>query len=247
MTATATIYTPFGFAIAADGRQLWENEPTRDDYVRQGESDNVQKIFGHVGRNFDLAYIARGHIANRDRSFDLGQELENLFGTRNDSDVGLRLQKVSANLQNYIVGAKRQHKVDQYPDTYVDIIGYAQRNPFWFEMHFSPYINPMSGSLYQLTSREFWPGFCIVSGSLRIRDLIGAGHPDFFRFCQSFDYNRSLEDAAGFVKGYIEACCCPQAIRFDSECEGLGGHIHVATIDLEHGFKWVVEPIPSDA
>src|ERR1700680_478732 len=75
MTATATIYTPFGFAIAADGLQRWGHQPTRDISIIKNEGDTVQKIFEIEQKCVALAYLLRGDIANRDRSFDLGSEL----------------------------------------------------------------------------------------------------------------------------------------------------------------------------
>jgi len=45
------------------------------------------------------------------------------------------------------------------------------------------------------------------------------------------------------AKGYIEACCSPVAVEFDGECEMFGGHIHVATITPQKGFRWIIAPI----
>jgi hypothetical protein len=69
-----------------------------------------------------------------------------------------------------------------------------------------------------------------VSGSLPNRDLIVLNDPTFAPFCTRFDYEKSLEDAAGFVNGYIEACCSRAALSVDPSCEELGRHIHVATV-----------------
>jgi hypothetical protein len=110
------------------------------------------------------------------------------------------------------------------------------------EIQFFRVRHPRTGAVWAIMDRDFWPGRSIVSGSLIVGELIVQGHPSFSEFCQ-FDYNRSLEDAAGWVRGYIEACCSPVALKYDPGCEGLGGHIHVATISPQNGFRWVVEPL----
>src|SRR5438128_1052014 len=74
MTATAILYTQFGFAIAADGRQLLDQR-TRDTDTRDGESDQVQKIFEIEGEHMALACITQGHVANRDGSWNLARDL----------------------------------------------------------------------------------------------------------------------------------------------------------------------------
>jgi hypothetical protein len=75
-----------------------------------------------------------------------------------------------------------------------------------------------------------------------IRDLIAQDHPEFSGFCKPFKHETSLQGAAYFAKGYIEACSSPLALKFDPTCEELGGHIHVATITPQDGFRWVIPP-----
>jgi hypothetical protein len=248
MTATATIYTQFGFAIAADGWQRWENLQTRDDAIRQGESDSVQKIYG-LNRDGDaLSYLVRGHVANKDRSFDLGRELEKLSSVWRKSterNPFTFVQWASTKLEEYVEAAKAEGRVEEYPGTFIDFTGYASAQPFWIELQFLPFHNPHTRRLYEISPRSIWPGCCIVSGSLIIRDLIFQDHPSFSTFCKPFDYTRSLDGAVGFVKGYIQACCSSAALEFDPTCDQLGGHIHVATITREQGFQWAhgLEPI----
>jgi hypothetical protein len=74
MTATATIYTSSGFAIAADGRHSWGHQPTPK--TREGESDTVQKIFEITHRGAALAFCVRGDSVSEERSWDIAIELE---------------------------------------------------------------------------------------------------------------------------------------------------------------------------
>jgi hypothetical protein len=244
MTATAILYTPFGFAIAADGNQLWQDSRTRNEAIRQDERGAVQKILDFSGKHGALAYLARGDIANADRSFDLGSELKKQLALQTSKEfpkLHELLEAVSMNLENYIEAAKTARRLEDYPSTFVDFVGYFNGQPSWMEIQFFRVRHPRTGALWAVMDRDFWPGHCIVSGSVILRELIAQGHPSFSGFCQ-FDYNRSLADAAGFVRGYIEACCSPVGLEFDPECEGLGGHIHVATLSPEDGFRWAIEP-----
>lgn len=245
MTATATIYTPFGFAVAADGNQRWENLATRDDFIRRSESDKVQKIFEFSSMNSTLGYFIRGHVANRDRSFAVDVELKNhLASLRSQSlDAFGLINTVSSHLDGYIKTAKNEKRIEEYPEIFIEFFGYVGGEPLWVELQFLHYPPGHRGLLCEIVPRNLRPGACLVSGSLLIRDLIFQKHPLFFPFCAPFDYTESLDQATGFVKGYIEACCSPDAPRFDPDCESLGGHIHVATVSPQGGFRWVVAPI----
>jgi hypothetical protein len=48
VTAIAVPYSPFGFVIAADGRQRWGHQPSRDALIRASESDKVIGFRDHV-------------------------------------------------------------------------------------------------------------------------------------------------------------------------------------------------------
>src|SRR5664280_1454489 len=76
MTATAIMFTDSGFAIAADGNQLWGHKPTRNAAIRVAETYCAQKIFGVEAESVALAYIVRGDVANADKTFDAALELK---------------------------------------------------------------------------------------------------------------------------------------------------------------------------
>ena len=246
MTATATVYSPFGFAVAADGRQRWENFATRDEFIRQSESEHAQKVFRFTSASSTLAYFIRGHIANRDRSFDVGIELQQLLPSMakgESRDANDLATGISSHLDRYVKTAMHEQRIETYPQIFIDLLGYIDHQPAWVEIQFFPVSRHQKGPLYEIQHRSIWPGLSIVTGSLVIRDLIVANHPMFSRFCGPFDYRKSIDQAASFVQGYIEACCSPEALEFDRECEMFGGHIHVATITPQEGFRWVVAPI----
>ena len=247
MTATATLYTPFGFAVAADGFQRWGHEPTRDRSVIEDESGSIRKIFEIKQEHVTLAYLLRGDIANRDRSFDLSWELGSLIasiGAAAFADCHQFVQALAKKLEDTILIAQADHRLDDdLPASEITFVGYFKDHPCWIDASFFRSRNPRTGSVFAVVPININPGFCFVSGSLLIRDLIQQNDHRFAPYCLRFDPTRSLEDAAGFFNGYIEACCSRAALFVDPECEGLGGHIHVATVAPENGFQWVVPPL----
>lgn len=52
----------------------------------------------------------------------------------------------------------------------------------------------------------------------------------------------SLDDAATYAAGYVEACCSPLAAELDPKMGRMtGGHVHVAQVTAD-GFAWRVPP-----
>lgn len=49
----------------------------------------------------------------------------------------------------------------------------------------------------------------------------------------------SLSSAIEAATSYIQACSDVEARKIDQQCRSIGGKIHVATITLKDGFKWV--------
>jgi hypothetical protein len=244
MTATAIIYTPFGFAVAADGFQRWENLASRDDFIRQSETDAAQKIFEFSDAEVSLAYLTRGHVANKDRSFDIGAALgEALHTSRGTASVDpyTFLQPIALSLERYICAAKIDGRIEEYPETYIDMFGYINHVEFWTELQFFRFPNSHNGSLHAINPRQMWPWVCLFSGSMIVRDLLLQGHPLFCHFCNFT--RQSLQEAARHVNGYVEACCSEVARQFDPECKEFGGHIHVATVDPRCGFRWFKPPV----
>jgi len=247
MTATATLYTPFGFVVAADGRQLWQHKPTRDRAACESESDTVQKIFEIADRDASLAYVIRGDTVNRDRSFDVGIELRkqiNLLHAEDFTNCRQYLQTVSVNLERTVETAREEQRIDGYLTTEIEFVGYFRGDPFCIEVQFRPFRDPRTGSLFEITRRDLYPGFYFVAGSLLIANLVAHGDPRFSPFCKPIDHEMhemTLQEAADLANGYIKACASPLGLQIDPEnCSKIGGHIHIATLTPENGFEWVV-------
>ena len=74
----------------------------------------------------------------------------------------------------------------------------------------------------------------------------GAGIPNspFSHYIHPLGDDPSVSEAIRFAVGYIEACCSPLGRELDPKAwEGIGGHIHVATIKPRSGFAWLIPPI----
>ncbi len=76
MTAISVAYSSHGFALAAEGKQGWGEQPIPDE-LSHFETDKAQKIYPITGNQFVLAFTMRGDSVSRDRSFDFSLELQN--------------------------------------------------------------------------------------------------------------------------------------------------------------------------
>jgi len=263
MTATAHVYTSDGFAIAVDGRQRWGHEPSRDRHISQLESDQVQKLFEVTGRHMALAYSVKGDVASIDREFDFTAELEKTISQLRDKrflSIRRFLEVLSGRLEEVIEEALVQGRLEVYPTTELCFVGYFRRKPCWVEVQFHRYRN-RDGHLYEITEQGSRPGFCMVSGSLVVQELVQYEDPRVADFHTPLNDKTSLEDASKLVTGYIRACCSDWALELDPTCRGIGGHVHVATVTPpepiksrilrlfgfgsrnQTGFQWVTPPL----
>jgi hypothetical protein len=54
----------------------------------------------------------------------------------------------------------------------------------------------------------------------------------------------TLADGIEAARNYIAACSDPAIREIDPEnCQRIGGHIHIATITLQDGFRWAIAPM----
>jgi len=88
---------------------------------------------------------------------------------------------------------------------------------------------------------------CLLYGSEVVRKLLfQTNDPAFsdYRVPQiNAPENVTLSEVADVARKYILACSDPAAMKLDNKhCAGIGGHIHMAKITPEEGFKWIVPP-----
>lgn len=242
MTAYAITFSRFGFAVAADGRQPWGNTATRDDFIARSESYAAQKIFGFKTKNYSFAYLVRGAIANRERTFDLSLELERYLNLHlgNVGPYAL-IQQAAIHLEQYIQFAMERHTVPVFPTTFIDFVGYIRQKEFWIKLQYHPHTE--LDCLFLMSVQDILPGMFFWTGSQVVWDMIAQDKPPFASFCNGFNRNKTLDGALGYAEGYVRACCSKEARQFDPECEIFGGHIHTATIIPDGGFHWAIPPL----
>jgi hypothetical protein len=121
-------------------------------------------------------------------------------------------------------------------------VGYSNEVPFFYRAEFYH----LSGIVAEYEITKF--SGAILSGSDVVRKLMynddGTAVPDspFSQYIPSARSN-SLDDATAYANGYIEACCTPLARELDPKIGKMtGGHIHIAELTREDGFRWRVPP-----
>jgi hypothetical protein len=82
----------------------------------------------------------------------------------------------------------------------------------------------------------------IFSGSSIAELMYEHKDPRFSRFLVDADRNSSLQQAEACARGFIEACCDPVSREIDPQCNGIGGHVHIAKITPSNGFEWIEPP-----
>ncbi|MGA7220021.1 MAG: hypothetical protein WBX38_17025 [Candidatus Sulfotelmatobacter sp.] len=261
MTAIAIPYTSSGFAIAADGRQQWEHEPSRDAATRDAESDAVQKIFQIERIDATFAFTLSGDVASRDRSFDLGTEVRNqltwLHGTRFRRARGF-MDALSERVVGAIQTAKGDGRIEHYPESEITLAGYFRGAPCLVNIQFQRY---GIGFRHRVIFRDLQPGAHFLTGSDLITRLVSGGDERFVQFCKPLYEDASLQAATEFAIGYVQACSSALARGLDPECRRIGGHIHAAVVtppdrslratfrrwlgrgSSQTGFQWIRRPV----
>jgi hypothetical protein len=124
MTATATVYTSSGFAMAADGRRSWDSRPTLRS--RDGESDKVKKIFEITRRDAALAYCVRGDTINENMSWDIASEMISTVAALRDKRFANSSRFIHAlclDLQSRIESARERRLLNGYPTSEMTFAG----------------------------------------------------------------------------------------------------------------------------
>jgi hypothetical protein len=263
MTATATVCTSFGFAMAADGRRSWDHNPTPRS--REGESETVQKIFEIARRDAAFAYCIRGDTVNESVSWDIAAELQSSIASLSERRFASStrfIQALCLDLEGRVELAKQRGQLDGYPTTEVSLAGYFRDSPCWVEVQFRPH---RLGLSHQIVPRDCEPGRNFMSGSQILNQMIQWGDSRVAHLVDGLlsDENMTLETAACFARKYIEMCCSPLIRGLEPDgCKSIGGHVHVATVrppsrslgsmlrrwlgrgsSPQTGFQWVRPPI----
>jgi hypothetical protein len=230
MTLIATVWSPEGFAISADGREV-STDPNKP-------SEDVQKIFctpfangtgfawawvGYVGiefvsgRRYDLKEITRRVMAKLPDDAYLDQPEDYFRRIANG---------IFYELPTYI---DLPHRTDDE----VIFVGYLAGKPLWAEIVFQPreggFVPPV------VIEPKIEPrNFHAFAGSKTICKQM----KDEGKLSQPV----RLSEAITAVHEYAKTCVESKASVPD--CREFGGTVHVATVTKD-GFSWVVEPANS--
>jgi hypothetical protein len=234
MTLIAAVWSPEGFAIAADGFQVME--------ANQSAQYEAQKIFHTPFHNQGgFAYACSGTCRWNFKSGDYFDFIEatqratvDLARTPfpNDpadyfNEIGRRLfQDLAYPMAGDIDGTSNSG----FAESKLIFAGYANGSPVWAQLifsntgtRFSPHV--LAGLAY--SPRQFM----VFAGSTTVyADMQVAG-----KLYQPVN----LQEAIHMVHEYAQTCVESSGIIPD--CANLRGHVHVATVTKE-GFTWIEKP-----
>jgi hypothetical protein len=227
MTLIASVWSPEGFAISADGLQVETGKPPKYE---------AQKIFQSSFRNgtgFALACSGTCQIGfGPDRSFDFIERaqwaIDELAAEPFPSEAADYFNEIGQRLFSELAYSISDPEISE---SRLLFVGYGNGITLWAEIVFSN------------TGTRFYPPvlarvtrkprqFIVFAGSTTVYgDMQVAG-----KLFQPL----SLQEAIDMVREYAQTCV--ESSKSVEDCSNLGGHIHVATVTKD-GFKWIVPPI----
>jgi hypothetical protein len=248
MTAIAITHVTDGFAIAADGLSSATDQDTG---IRTVSSQTQQKIFRSALRGEPFAWAVTGTVFNAEMTFDLIGEIERVLSISTAASLSDWTDNVGLLVRDYIDDAQRAGRT-----VFVEKRNDIDNGSTFAQLFFVGYLR--KGRLPQAGMIRFWhedgvlsdpaiqlktPPCNLYSGAPEIASRYYSIHPDtrFKRYYR--DPGKTLGGAIAHARGYIEACCDPMAMEIDTQCETIGGHIHVATVTRESGFQWFIPPL----
>ncbi|MFL6352037.1 MAG: hypothetical protein ACJ74Z_09330 [Bryobacteraceae bacterium] len=261
MTVIISTFTPEGFVIGADGRQVG----AQDKCIL---SEHRQKIFPIESPNGPLAYAISGTIdlATHDRTgiaLNMADEVkkatESLARKRTSSLFGYAV-RLCRPIQDALKNARQSGRIHDYPSheravsergktiTRVLIDGYRGQEPCRVSIRFFHEEQRLHEP--EILVPPLNPGSHRIYGSDVIVNLLWKSEdPRFakYRGPSILAKDMTLKNAIKRSADYIGACCDPEAVGADDYCYFMGGHIHIATITPAEGFQWVpgYEPLSS--
>jgi hypothetical protein len=246
MTAIVRLYIPEGFVIAADGLRTHSENPALN-------VETAQKIFRIDGKGKHLACACTGAaLITRDNSeeivLDFMEEAEaasqRLYYQRYKNLHGYAAA-LSGLINLNLDDIKRSGKIAAYPpparplnregDT--SIIAELWLDGFYDE------VPSRVDAVFRYDGQGLLEP-AIIDRPVALGNLIvqGPNTPGFTVLQGSSP--RSLDEAVEAARRYIASCSDAESIALDPEaCANIGGHIHVATITKDAGFRWAISPI----
>ncbi|MGA3025514.1 MAG: hypothetical protein ABSF98_12150 [Bryobacteraceae bacterium] len=262
MTAIATVMGPWGVLMAADGRMCLSEaaRPYASAEVLAKETDHAQKLFPIVGPDRAMVYGLAGSIANDDFTFDLRSELHRLASELAPQRWEDLLGYINALVEPVAMAItdaghfplKGESKSGGLNIAEAMFAGCFGSLIFLLTVEFAHSGGMCRARIVEVRHQSRNPICQICYGSRAVAQRMYdrrrghapiAGSP-FARYIHDLGDSPTANDAERFAVGYIEACCSPTGLQLDPDgCRGIGGHIHVATVEPGGGFQWIRPPI----
>lgn len=232
MTAIASAFTPEGFVIGADGRQL--------DRDKKIVSESSQKIFNFKSRQVDVAYAWCGETSVINQSKEVLYDLYQITRVALTSAVQMAHRQFPSFIQQCCTGiyegiikspiVRQITNPDSSPESKARMLlnGYFYGQPFMAEFH------------VRETDR-------IRVQAERVSMPLSPPTRYLFNGCarQNEKYKNALptdtREALKFISDYIQECID----NSDPDCLGIGGHRHIAHLTPD-GFYWIDPPTNSN-
>ncbi len=257
MTAISVAYVKAGFAVVADGRCRWSSEGETDNDILKGESDAEQKIFAGSYKGQPFAYTLTGAVFDKTKTFSLIDEMKDAgraHCAKPFINLGASMEGIANHLKNALMAARADGRIQEFPDmdvispgviATVFLVGYFRKGkpPSLVTIRLTHRNQLLSVPEIEIQSP---PARLLRAGSLVILDLIDNRSDDRFSefYRPQLRLESALEDAISWGRAYVDACCSEAAREVDPKvCDGIGGHVHIATVTQYNGFQWVVPPI----
>jgi hypothetical protein len=211
---------------------------------------------GHYkGRSF--AYALTGTIFNEGKTFNLITEagsIEKALSSMRLENLYEYLAEFSKRIHRAFADARKDGRLEEFSGNPL-CEDPLEKNTI-ARIIFAGYFRKGTASVARATfchdagnlsephiATETPPRQAFFIGAEKIAELVFAGNnAHFSQYRREADFNSSLEDAVRCARGFIEACCDPQASQIDKACLGIGGAIHIATVTPQQGFQWVIPP-----
>jgi hypothetical protein len=257
MTAIGVVGTASGFIIGADGRMRFDDQSraTADAAALAKETEKAQKIWEIAGSDRTLAYAVAGSILNL-QNFDLLRiirEQVQSIGSQDFHDCYEYLRALAREIGSAINEARRTGKIPKFPEVHhveesvaweiadAVVCGYFKNCASLIQVRFFHFNQIANSRLIQ-----YPPAYTLLLGSIVVERAMYSDNSPFTKYvAEPIKGLRSptLDEAAQFVQGYLEACKSPLALQMNPEtCKMIGGHIHVAEI-TPTGFRWRIPPL----
>ena len=256
MSAIGVIGTASGFIIGADGRIRFDDESraTADAAALAKETEEAQKIWEIAGPDRTLGYALTGLVVNS-RGFDLltiMREQVQSIGCHDFHNCYEYLRALAREVGGAINEAKRTGMIPAFPEVdhveestawkLADVVvcGYFKRCPSLLQVRFFHFNQIANSRLIQYPAE-----YTLLFGSIVVERAMYSDNSPFTKYvAEPIKGLRSptLDEAAQFVQGYLEACKSPLALQMDPDvCKTIGGHIHVAEL-TPAGLRWRIPP-----